>query len=614
MRRLAERLIPAILAVLLLIGPAGAAPDEAPFPTVDALETAVIPPRDRVDLARRLLGVTDIPAPPLDPPARQVGETDIFWATNMSENRSFQVAADLRVVSDHLYIWVQQDVHIDPARLATLARLFDVHIYDPMRALWGTEASPGIDGDLRVHALFVYGLGPGVAAYFAADHMQPVEVVSTSNAREMFVMNLDALGTRFTPEAVAGTLAHEFQHMIRENQNPNEDTWLDEGFSTFTEIYTGYPFGAAAMAISYLSRPGVQLNAWADDGPRAPHYGASLLFITYFYERFGRDALRALSMTPGGGLRAVDTALRNLDQPGVDVFFADWVAFNAQDPPPYALLPGLPPVVSISPIESYPYTRTGSLLPYSAGYIVLPALDGVRDLEISFDAPPTLPLIPIDAFNGPWLWYSTRADDSNTTLTRAFDLSSVAAATLEYAVWYEIERLWDYGYVMISADDGVTWDILSTPYTTADNPHNTAYGPGYTGVSNGWRTESLSLDAYAGREILVRFEMITDDAINRPGMAIDAVRIPEIGYSDDFETDGGGWDARGWVHIDNRLPAQAWVQVIGADGVVGRWLWPDDGASWITPAPVDMPQMLVVSPLAPVTTVPMQYTLTVTGR
>ncbi len=36
-----------------------------------------------------------------------------------------------------------------------------------------------------------------------------------------------------------------------------------------------------------------------------------------------------------------------------------------------------------------------------------------------------------------------------------------------------------------------------------------------------WIEESLSLDAYAGENILVRFEMITDDAVNQAGMAIE---------------------------------------------------------------------------------------------
>ena len=45
----------------------------------------------------------------------------------------------------------------------------------------------------------------------------------------------------------------------------------------------------------------------------------------------------------------------------------------------------------------------------------------------------------------------------------------------------------------------------------------------------------MDLTPYAGKEILVRFEMITDDAVNMPGLLIDKIAIPEIGYTDNVE-------------------------------------------------------------------------------
>src|SRR5579871_3053803 len=114
---------------------------------------------------------------------------------------------------------------------------------------------------------------------------------------------------------------------------------------------------------------------------------------------------------------------------------------------------------------------------------------------------------------------------------------------------------------MVSTDGGKTWTPLSTAHTTSDNPNGAAYGVGYTGASNGWVSESIPLDAYAGKQILVRFEMITDDAVTRPGMAIDDVSIPEIKYTDNFEMSGGDWQPEGWIWTDNRLPEAGWVQV-----------------------------------------------------
>ena len=105
------RLVAAILLVLALtslIRPARAQTSIMPvdplrdaYPTVAALVDTLIPPRDRVDLARRLRGLTAVPAPPLSPPVRQVGEQEVFWMHNPDENRAFQITTTLRVVGDY---------------------------------------------------------------------------------------------------------------------------------------------------------------------------------------------------------------------------------------------------------------------------------------------------------------------------------------------------------------------------------------------------------------------------------------------------------------------------------------------------------------------------------
>jgi hypothetical protein len=92
-----------------------------------------------------------------------------------------------------------------------------------------------------------------------------------------------------------------------------------------------------------------------------------------------------------------------------------------------------------------------------------------------------------------------------------------------------------------------------------------ALGPGYTGSSDGWRTEHFDLSAFVGDEIFVRFDYVTDDAINTQGWFIDDIAIPAIGYAADFEAGADGWESEGWLLTDNQL-TQTWiVQVLLLD-------------------------------------------------
>jgi hypothetical protein len=148
------------------------------------------------------------------------------------------------------------------------------------------------------------------------------------------------------------------------------------------------------------------------------------------------------------------------------------------------------------------------------------------------------------------------------TLTRAFDLTAVEQATLQVSMWYEIERDWDYAYVEISTDGGQSWDILSGPSSTTSNPNGNSLGPAYTGASEGWIEERFDLDPYAGHQVLIRFEYVTDDAVNGPGWLLDDVCVPEIGFCDDFELGIGDWIAEGFVYSDNQVAQRYLVQLI----------------------------------------------------
>lgn len=615
----------ALVLLILTVAPTVRAQEPNPdYPTVDALEAAVVPASDPTELAQRFRGAGEIPPPPTTAQPRQVGDQEKFWIINSETDEEFQIDATLHVVGEHIYMWVENGAPVRDADLQALADAFDSKIYNGVRKLWGGESSPGIDGDTRLYGLFAYNLGTGILAYFASRNTYPSAVYPTSNQHEMFLFNLDSTGVfNLDNVEMESTIAHEFQHMIRANIQDNEDTWMNEGFSVFTELYV---YQNAGLPSYFLAAPATQLNTWTNSSDVLPHYGAASLFIAYFYERYGLDALRELSLDPGTGLNAFDHVLAAHGEPDVNQFFADWVLANGIFDPTlddgkygYELLNGQgAPPQPLAVVGTYPYETSSRLSQYAADYYSLTNPSGASTLTVKLTAPDTVALLPTDAPSGDWMWYSNSGDLSDMTLTRAFDLTDVTSATLNYQAWYDIEENWDYGYVLVSTDDGAHWDFLQTPeMSLPSNQRSSAYGPGYTGTSDGWRDQSISLDAYAGQHILLRFELINDDAITLPGLAIDNIQIPEIGYSDDVENGNADWQAAGWLRIDNRLPQHVWVQVaqvVGDDVQVARWLAPSTDL-WMLPLNPDATQILLaVSPFAPATTLPTLYTLTINAE
>ncbi len=603
--------------ILLLAGLGIARADEilledissASYPTLSALSEAVMPPADRVTLAQRFLGIGDLPPAPPSAPVYALGDRRDFTLLDDLNDQQRVVTAELMAMGQHVLVWVEPGQWVQRVAAAAFARHFYELIYPDSRLLWGAEASPGVDGDPRIYTLFASGLDPGLAAYFSSQHSYPQAVAPGSSEHDMLIFSLRATGPNLGDDKVLSVAAHELQHMIRHNVDPNEAAWMDEGFSMFTEQYLGYD-NPLWLLSTFTDQPLTQLNAWPDVRNMLPHYGASMAFVTYFYERYGLGGLQALSAQPLDGLAGVDAVLAALGQPDVSQFFADWTLTNAlaggQPPYAYTLLNG--PAAVTPPaqvITSLPASLSQPLPQYSAWVLELPLV--TEPVRVDVGAAPQVRLIGTDAASGSHFWYSNKGDQSHSVLEQRFDLSAVSSAGLHYRVWYDIETDWDYVYLTASRDAGQSWDVLAAPAMRRDNPHGLAYGPGYTGRSDGWQDQLVVLDAYAGGDVLLRFEMITDDSTTQPGLALDDISIPEIDYASDFESDDGGWLATGWLRTDNRLPQQVWVQaaILRDDGWhFERWLAPQQSTRTLSGLSTAQRALLVIAPFAPLTVEP----------
>lgn len=587
--------------------------------TEQLLEQTIIPERDQRLLAMRLKhGGAEIPRITQEVALTyQVGDTDTFWVTDNQQTppRQFEVSASLEFITPHSYWWVQDGFEVNQANLKRSAERFENSTYPTNRAFFGSEWTPGVDNNVRIHIFM--GDVPGVAGYFSASNEYSRQAEPYSNEREMFFINLRALAPG--NDYFDSVLAHEFQHMIHWYQDRNEDTWVNEGMSELATFINGY--GVSNFIGAFTAVPDTQLTTWADSPTGAlANYGGSFLFMAYFLQRFGEEMTKAVVAHPQNSITGFDKILAESGyrETFYDVF-ADFVIANYLNDPQAGN--GLwhyrdVPVNPIAPTERYsvyPVEQQTSVYQFGTDYI---ELTGNEDIEITFTGSTQVKVVDNEPHSGTYYWYSHRGDDSNSRLTRAFDLSRVSAATLTYWTWYDIETDWDYAYVEISTDGGESWDILQTPHSATENPSGNAYGPGYTGLSGGeqpiWVEENLDISAYAGQEVLIRFEYVTDDAVNRPGWTIDDISIPEIGFFDDVESGLNGWQAEGFVRIDNILPQRFLVQVLEiGDEITIRELPLDPtnyGRLKISGLGRSLDRaVLVVSGLTPVTSQPAAY-------
>jgi immune inhibitor A len=550
---------------------AQAAPDEAAerLSTLERLLATDRPARDPVALAGRLRGVA-VPWAAMEPVAGplDVGRQDTFYVLDQTDSSYKARVATLRLVSEQAYWYVEDGQRVSDDDIATAAGAFDQQTVPTIRRIFGTEWLPGIDGDARV-TIFL-GTAPGVSAYFSSWDEYPRSVYRYSNEREMIHVNVGS--TRPGSQSFNGTMAHELQHMVHWHLNPLDDTWLDEGLAEL----------AAALAVpgyrpntgTFQRQPDVQLTAWSQGTQTSAHYQASYLFMRYFAQRFGEGAIAKLLAEPG---RPPDTITASLSRSGMGVtfddVFEDWLVANLLDDP--AVGDGRYAHVDLDHRAAVGLTLSPDGTPtdqtvrqYGARYIELQGTGA--DAELSFTGAPAVKLVGTDATSGRSAWWSNRADGLDTTLTRRFDLRGVSSATLNFNLWYDTERGFDFFYVLASTDGGTRWQVLHGANADNENPTGNAIGAGYSGrsgVTDGqrgdprWIAETVDVSPFAGGDVLVRFEYVTDQGYNARGVLVDDVAIPEIGFADDAESETG-WIAAGFLRSENVIP-QTWsVQLV----------------------------------------------------
>jgi immune inhibitor A len=134
-------------------------------------------------------------------------------------------------------------------------------------------------------------------------------------------------------------------------------------------------------------------------------------------------------------------------------------------------------------------------------------------------------------------WWTSSADDLNTTLTRSLDLSGVKSATVSASAWYDIEDGFDYLHAEYSTDGGGNWTEVGTPLT---------------GTNKGkWSTIKYTIPG-GNAATLFRYRFQSDGGVHLANAFLDDIVVKSGGttlLTDSVENGANGWTADGGFKI-----------------------------------------------------------------
>jgi len=112
-------------------------------------------------------------------------------------------------------------------------------------------------------------------------------------------------------------------------------------------------------------------------------------------------------------------------------------------------------------------------------------------------------------------------ENSSIVINTPIDLTSALSASVSFYARWDIESTWDYVQFEVSIDNGVTWIPQCGNFTTQGTNAQPIGEHLYDGVQPNFVLEEISLSDYLGEEIITRFQLVSDNEINRDGFYFD---------------------------------------------------------------------------------------------
>jgi len=377
------------------------------------------------------------------------------------------------------------------------------------------------------------------------------------------------------PFLYEGVFAHEYQHLLEYYEDPDENSWLNEGLSDWAQTLTGYVDPSLPITDQdfdshvqcFLGHLGTEtpvnpnprrggpensLTAWQDQGPDEIlcDYGAAYTIMEYLHGRYGDDFMTKLHKGDRTGLKSLGSLLAaEGDDTAADIVHSwaatvaldgvidDGAALNGASEADYTA-PTLDATINWD--ETHAYSKPGAP-PNGSDYVRLrdaagEYLDASQIDEVAFDGASALGPLPVQwrVNNKPpqhdsKALYSGSGTNFDRTIVRRVYVRK-KNPTVSFKTKWNTEIGWDFGFVQVSTDGGKTYQSLRNADTTSVTdpgaiPIVKQNVPGFTGNSEGWKKETFNLEKYAGQNILLSFRYVTDSGVDLPGWWIDDVKM-----------------------------------------------------------------------------------------
>ncbi|HNX74164.1 MAG TPA: hypothetical protein PLM07_02640 [Candidatus Rifleibacterium sp.] len=275
---------------------------------------------------------------------KKLGQKETFWVNNIAAGKFEQITATLRAIGKYCHVYLEDGRETPQAAIQKVQKQFDAQIYPVNTACFGPENNPGLDGDPKV-SLLMLDIQDGytnpndgyVAGYFfAGDQMRQADFESYSKVKsnEREILYLDTYPSDPNAADYLEIVAHEFQHMIHNNLDRDEVTWVNEGCSQIAPVFCGFaPPGHYKLL---KEDPDRSLNNWAKWNPM-PDYGQVYLWNQFIVDHCLPDAtsraafFKALVSSKKKSIGGYIDAMKTINRSFSDTFTEFTIANRVND-------------------------------------------------------------------------------------------------------------------------------------------------------------------------------------------------------------------------------------------------------------------------------------------